>query len=76
MLAASPAGRLTLSDAGPDQILFLQIAACEVLISFSALYDFSLAANPCALLTLIVLSFACPVAHVAAARIGGGMLAR
>ncbi len=76
MLAASLGGILTLSDAGPGQILGLQTAASEVLTSFSALYDFTLAAKQCGVLTLIVLAFACPVAYVAAPRIARGLLAR
>ncbi len=76
MLAASLGGILTLSDAGPGQILGLQTAASEVLISFSALYDFTLAAKQCGVLTLIVLAFAGPLAYFAAPRIARGMLAR
>ena len=76
MLAASLGGILTLSDAGAGQILGLHTAASEVLTSFSAFYDFTLAAKQCSVLTLIVLALAFPVAYFAAPRIARGMLAR
>lgn len=76
MLAATLGGILTFSDVGPGQILGLQTAASEVLTTFSALYDFTLAAKQCCVIMLLVLAFAAPVAYVAAPRIAHSMLAR
>jgi len=76
LLAALLGGVLTLSDPGPGQILGLRTAASEILISFSALYDFSLAAQQCVALTALVLIFAAPLAYFAGSRIASGMLAR
>lgn len=76
LLAAGLGGVLTLSDPGPGQILGLRTAASEIMTSFSALYDFSLAAQQCAALTVVVLVFAVPLAYFAGPRIASGMLAR
>ncbi len=76
LLAASLGGILTLSDPGPGQILGLRTAASEVLTSFSALYDFDLAAQQCGLLTAAVLALALPLAYFAGPRIARDMLAR
>lgn len=76
LLAAGLGGVLILSDPGPGQILGLQTAASEIMTSFSALYDFGLAAQQCVTLTLIVLIFALPLARVAGPRIANEMLAR
>jgi len=76
LLAAGLGGVLTLSDPGPGQILGLQTAASEIMTSFSALYDFSLAARQCVALTVMVLVFAVPLAYFAGPRIASGMLAR
>lgn len=51
---------LTMSDAGPGQILGLGTAAGEILTSFSALYDFDLASRQCLVLALVVVVFAVP----------------
>ncbi len=74
--AAWLAGVLTLSDAGPGQILGLRTASAEILTSFSALYDYALAARQCVGLTLVVLLLAVPLALVAAPRFGSQMLSR
>ena len=76
LLAAGLGGVLTLSDPGPGQILGLQTAASEIMTSFSALYDFNLAAQQCVTLTVIVLIFALPLAYFAGPRIANEMLAR
>lgn len=76
LLAAGLGGVLTLSDPGPGQILGLRTAASEIMTSFSALYDFSLAAQQCVALTVIVLVFAVPLAYFAGPRIASEMLAR
>ncbi len=76
LLAALLGGVLTLSDPGPGQILGLRTAASEILISFSALYDFTLAAQQCVALTVLVLIFAAPLAYFAGSRIASGMLAQ
>lgn len=74
--AACLASVLTLSDPGPGQILGLRTAAAEVLTSFSALYDFELAARQCLLLSLTVLCVALPVAAIAAPKVGAQLIAR
>lgn len=76
LLAAGLGGVLALSDPGPGQILGLQTAASEIMTSFSALYDFNLAAQQCVSLTAIVLVFALPLAYFAGPRIANEMLAR
>lgn len=67
---------LTLSDPGPGQILGLRTAASEILASFSALYDFSLAGRQGVALTGLVLLGAVPFACFAASRLASEMLAR
>ncbi|MCP4407975.1 MAG: hypothetical protein GY807_09510 [Gammaproteobacteria bacterium] len=76
LLAAGLGGVLTLSDPGPGQILGLRTAASEIMTGFSALYDFSLAAQQCVALTVMVLLFAVPLAYLAGPRIASSMLAR
>ena len=76
LLAAGLGGVLTLSDPGPGQILGLRTAASEIMTSFSALYDFNLAAQQCVALTAMVLVFALPLAYFAGPRIAGAMPAR
>jgi len=75
-VAAGLGGVLTLSDPGPAQIFGLRTGAVEILISFSALYDFGLAARQCVALTLVALIVAAPLALVGGPRIARGMLAR
>lgn len=76
LLAAGLGGVLTLSDPGPGQILRLRTGASEILTSFAAMYDFTLAAGQCLVLTLLVLAFTVPLAFFAAPRIASAMLAR
>ena len=76
LLAACLGGILTLSDPGPGQILGLSTAASELLTTFSAQYDFSLAARQCLILTAIVLALAAPLAYFAAPYIAREILAR
>ena len=68
-LAAVLSAVLTLSDPGPGQILGLRTAASEVLTSFSALYDFNLAGRQCAVLAVLVVLLAAPLACLAAPRL-------
>src|SRR5205823_1119981 len=67
---------LTLSDPGPGQILGLRTAAGEILIRFSAHYDFRLAGLQCLALSAVVFVLALPLALLAAPRLAGEMLAR
>ncbi len=76
LLAACLGGILTLSDPGPGQILGLSTAASELLTTFSAQYDFSLAARQCLVLTAIVLAAAAPLAYFAAPGLAREILAR
>ncbi|MCH7925324.1 MAG: iron ABC transporter permease [Planctomycetes bacterium] len=76
LLAACLGGILTLSDPGPGQILGLSTAASELLTTFSAQYDFSLAARQCLVLTAIVLALVAPLAYFAAPCIAREMLAK
>ena len=61
-LAATLAGILSLADPGPGTILGYPGVAYEILLSFSASYDFALAAKQCAGLTGLVLVLSIPVA--------------
>ena len=76
ILAAGLGGVLAMADPGPGQIFGLRTAASEILISFSAIYDFALASLQCAVLTGTVLLFAVPLALLCAPRIASAMLAR
>ena len=77
-LAAMLAGVVALSDPGPGQILGYPGVATQVLTSFSALYDFGLAARQALALALagIVLLITLPLAWLAAPRLASGLLAR
>jgi iron(III) transport system permease protein len=75
-VAALLAGILTLSDPGPGQILGYPGVAYEILLSFSAFYDFALAAKQCAILTTAVLLISVPVAVFIAPGVAGGFLGR
>lgn len=75
-LAALLSAVLTLSDPGPGQILGLRTAASEILTSFSSLYDFNLAGRQCAVLAMLVLLLAAPVACLAAPRLSVQIMAR
>lgn len=74
--AACLASVLTLSDPGPGQIFGLRTVSSEILTSFSALYDFGLAARQSLLLELVVLAAVLPLAVLAAPRLGAQLLAR
>jgi ABC-type Fe3+ transport system permease subunit len=76
LLAAALVGVLTLSDPGPGQIFGLRSAASEILTSFSALYDFPLAGQQCAALTVVVLVLAAPLVIMAAPRLSSELLAK
>jgi iron(III) transport system permease protein len=75
-LAAVLSAVLTLCDPGPGQILGLRTAASEILTSFSALYDFNLAGRQCAVLAVLVLMLAAPLAGLAAPRLSAQIMAR
>ena len=75
-LAALLAGVVTLSDPGPGQILGYPGVASQILISFSALYDFRLAARQAVALAGIVLLVTLPVAWLAAQRFASSLMAR
>ena len=76
ILAAALAGILTLADPGPGQILGYPGVAYEILLSFSASYDFALAAKQCAGLTGLVLILSIPVAVFIAPNVAVGLLGR
>ncbi|HZR76181.1 hypothetical protein [Bradyrhizobium sp.] len=76
LIAAVLAGILTLSDPGPGQIFGYTGTAYEILVSFSASYDFVLAAQQCAVLTAVVLILAVPVAIFIAPGIAAEILGK
>ena len=76
LLTGVLAGILTLSDPGPGQILGFSGVPYEILLSFSALYDFTLAAKQCAFLTEIVVLISIPVAILMAPNVAAGLLGR
>ena len=69
------AGVLTLSDPGPGQILGFTGVGSEVLVSFSALYDFDLAARQCLVLAAVVLLGSTPLAFAASGPLADALLA-
>ncbi|MBL7716617.1 MAG: hypothetical protein JNL01_14225 [Bdellovibrionales bacterium] len=69
-------GILTLSDPGPGQILGFSGVAAEILVSFSALYDFSLAAKQSFALAAVVLIPLIPLAIWIAPRLVSGLMAK
>ena len=73
LLAALLAGILTLSDPGAGQILGFEGAAVQMLISFSASYDFDLAARQALVLTALVLAASLPLAIAAAPRLSAAL---
>jgi iron(III) transport system permease protein len=75
-LAAVLAAVLSLSDPGAGFAVGLKVAATEILISFSAFYNYSLAGQQCLLLALLVLAAALPIARLAARRLVTPMPAR
>jgi len=76
LLTGILAGILTLSDPGPGQILGFSGVPYEILLSFSALYDFGLAAKQSAFLTGMVLLISIPVAILIAPNVAAGLLGR
>ncbi len=76
LLAAGLGGVLSLSDPAPGQIFGIRTAAAQVLTSFSALYDFRLAARQCVALAVVALLLAIPLAAVGGPRIASVVLAR
>jgi len=76
LLAAGLGGVWTLSDPGPGEIFGLRTVAAEILISFSALYDFPLAGQQCATLAGIVLTIALPLAFFTAPRLASEVMVR
>ena len=74
--AALLAGLLSLSDPGPGQVFGLATASGEILTSFSAFYDFNLAARQCLALAGVVLTFAIPFGLVMAPRVSSELLVK
>jgi iron(III) transport system permease protein len=75
-LAAVLAGILTLSDPGAGFAVGLRLASSEILISFTAFYDYVLAGRQCLTLALLVLTVAAPIAWLAAPRLVAELSAR
>ncbi len=75
-LAALLAGVLALADPGPGQILGYSGVATQILTSFSALYDFRLAAAQCLALGGLALAVMGPAAWWGANRLSEQLLAR
>lgn len=75
-LVAILAGVLTVSDLGPGQIFGLRTASGEILTSFSALFDFRLAALQCFFLAGVVLLAGGPISIAAAPFVASQLLAR
>ena len=62
ILTAVLAMVLSMGDPGPGQIFGVRTAAADLLVSFSATYDFELAGLQCVLLAMVVLVVAVPLA--------------
>ena len=75
-LTALLAGVLTLSDPGPGQIFGSPDAASEILVSFSAQYDFGLATRQCLGLVGVVIAIALPLAILLSNKLATALLAR
>ena len=69
LAAAIIGGLVSLADPGPAQIFGVRTVATEILVSFSALYDFELAARQGFAAALIVTAAAAPVIWFAAGRL-------
>ncbi len=76
ILAAALSTVLSLGDPGPGQIFGLKTVAAEILVSFSATYDFELAGLQCAGLAMLVLAAAVPLALRLAPLLARATLAR
>lgn len=70
------AGIITLSDPGPGLILGFPGVAAEILVSFSALFDFDLAQQQCLLIAALSLLFFLPVLFYLSPRISAVLLAQ
>ena len=75
-LAATLAGIIALSEAGPGLVFGHHGAATEILTSFSAQYDFGQAARQCLLLTIVVAVVAVPAVLMLAPLLASRLLAR
>ncbi len=75
-VASILASILTLSDSGPPQIFGISVASREILISFSALYDFNLAVRQCLVLAGFVLVLVAPILIWSAPRISNELFSR
>ena len=76
VVTAVLAGVLTLSDPGPGQILEYSGVPYEILVSFSAFYDYGLAAKQSILLAAVVLLVTIPLAVFIAPGVAIGLLGR
>lgn len=76
LLAALLAGGMSLADPGPGQVLGFEGAASQVLISFSAQYDFPLAVRQCLAVAACALVAVLPAAIGLAPGLARGLLAR
>ncbi|MCI0536319.1 MAG: hypothetical protein L0Z50_13950 [Verrucomicrobiales bacterium] len=75
-LAAALAGVLTFADPGPGQIFGWPGAASELLTSFAARYDRTLATRQAIALTVVVALLAWPLAWRLAPEVAAGLFAR
>ena len=76
LVVALLGGVVTLSDPGPGQILGFRGVAADILVSFAALYDFTLAARQSAMLGVAVLLCTAPVLVYAARGLAQALMAR
>jgi iron(III) transport system permease protein len=76
ILSAMLGGVLSLSDSGAPIILGCRVASVEVLTSFSALFDFGLAARQCFVLASLVLLLSAPVLLFGLPSLAAAVLAR
>lgn len=75
-LVAILGGLLTLSDTGPGQIFRYEGAASQILATFSAEFNFPLAARQSLLLAALVLCISLPASWILAPRLATGLLSR
>ncbi|MEO7317382.1 MAG: hypothetical protein ABIZ56_00175 [Chthoniobacteraceae bacterium] len=75
-MSALLAGTLTLTDPGPGQILGYSGAGFEILTSFSAQYDFALAARQCVAVAAVALLLSIPLIGGTARSLATGLLTR